>query len=80
MKSINEDSNKQLYSKACIAMIWLIVFYSSIIQYVYMEIPNAMLIIGAAILLFYCLANSGKPFDFQKELTEEIIYMLLFMI
>ncbi len=80
MKSINEDSNKQLYSKACIAMIWLIVFYSSIIQYVYMEIPNAMLIIGAAILLLYCLANSGKPFDFQKELTEESIYMLLFMI
>lgn len=80
MNTIKDRTMMPLYRNACILMIWLIDFYASIIQYKYIEIPYGMLIIGVAILVFYCLMNSETSFDLHKKLTEESIYMLIFMI
>ena len=79
MKTIKKKKPVLFYHNACITMIWLAVFYSSVIQYVTREIPNGMLILGVAILLFYYLYKSDKPFRFREELTEESIWMILFM-
>ena len=60
-------------------MIWITDLYSSIIQYKYFTIQNGMLFLGVAILLFYYLFNSEKPYSFREELAVESIYMLVFM-
>lgn len=67
------------YHSLCIVMIWSISIYSAIIQNLFFEIPYGMLIFGVAILLFYYLTNSNKPFIFREEITEENIQLLWFM-
>lgn len=80
MKTIRENKSTPFYYNLCIAMIWLIVFYSSIIQYKVREIPYGMLILGIAIVVFYFLHSSGKPYNIHEQLTEESIWMILFMV
>lgn len=80
MKTIRDKENTPFFRNACIIMIWVIVFYSSIVQYKYIEIPHGMMIFGGLILLLFYLANSGKPFSLYESITQENIYMLCFMV
>ncbi len=75
----NNSNRTTVYRNICIVMIWFITLYSTIIQYVFIQIPNGMLIFGTGILLFYIMSNSAKSFAIREDLTEEDIYMLLFM-
>ena len=75
----NNSNTTTVYRNICIVMIWFITIYSSIIQYVFIQIPYGMLIMGVGVLLFYIMANSTKSFAFRDDMTEEDIHMLLFM-
>ena len=79
MTVIKHNDSSAFYHRICIVVIWLIVFYSSIIQYKFIEIPHGMLLLGSALLFFFYLANIGKPFVYRESITEENIYMLWFM-
>lgn len=79
MNTIKEKATTPVFRNACIALIWLMVFYSSIIQNVVKEIPYGMLILGISVLLFYILNYSGDSYDYRREIPEESIYMLVFM-
>ncbi len=78
MTVIENNNPTPFYRNACIVMIWCISVYSSIIQYLYFEIPNVMLMLGAAILVLYILAKGGT-LVFRKALTEENSCLLSFM-
>lgn len=65
--------------KLCIAMIWLIVFYSSTIQHKIIEIPNGMLLLGTAVVFFYVISNSSEVLDLGTVFTTESIVMLAYM-
>lgn len=78
MMVIENNNQNTFYRKACIVMIWFISAYASIIQYVYFEISNAMLMLGAIIFALYILANNGN-ICFREALTEENECLLYFM-
>ena len=80
MNTIKAQATTPAYRNTCIVLIWLMVFYSSIIQNTIREIPYGMLILGIAVLLFYILNYSKEPYDYHKEIPKESIYMLLFYI
>ena len=73
------DSRENLY-KIVMLLIWGIFFYSTIIQYKYIEIPNAMFIIGATILLFFLLCINGEPFSMNALFSTECVWMIGFMV
>ena len=78
-----EISNNSIpfYRNVCIVMIWCTAIYSSIIQNVLFQIPNGMLILGAAVLVFFLVSN-GK-FNFYETLTAEnrcILYFMVYML
>lgn len=79
MTTIRGNRTINIYRNMCIVMIWFITIYSSIIQYVFFQIPYAMLLLGAAILFFYYLDNSQNQFVIRQSITEEDIRMLWFM-
>lgn len=80
MKSIKHRTITSLCNTSCIIMIWVIVFYSSIIQYKYIEIPHGMLLFGSAILLLYFFANVGEPYSFFDTIAKENICMISFLV
>ena len=63
----------------CITAIWLVVFYSSTIQHKILEIPNGMLLLGSAVVIFYILSNSDELLDLKSVFTPESIVMLAYM-
>ena len=79
MTDIDNNNTNDFYRNVCIVMIWCTAVYSSIIQYIFYQISNAMLILGAAVLVFYILASNGK-IDFYEMLTAENRVMLYFMV
>ena len=74
----NEESNRP-YFRACIALVWLMVIYSSVIQDRYFKIPNGMLIMGISILGTYVLAFGNRPFEVQNMLEKENMFMIFFL-
>ena len=64
----------------CIAAIWLVVLYSSTIQHIIIEIPNGMLLLGTAVVLFYILSNSDELLDLDSVFTAESVVMLAYMV
>ncbi len=79
MTTIKQIDSSAFYRRICIVMIWLIVFYSSIIQNKIIAIPHGMLLLGFGLLILFYLANSNRPFKYKESMTEENIYMLWFM-
>ena len=79
MNTTDYNQPINLNRNMCIALVWLISYYSSIIQYKYIKIPNGMLLIGAAILVSYILSFSGGRTAIRDLLTDESILMLFFM-
>ena len=79
MTTIKQIDSSAFYRRMCIVMIWLIVFYSSIIQNKIIAIPHGMLLLGCGLLILFYLANSNRPFKYRESMTEENIYMLWFM-
>lgn len=71
------NNSTHFYRNACIVMIWCTVAYSSIIQNVLFQISNGMLILGAAVLVFFLVSN--RKIDFYETLTTENRCMLYFM-
>lgn len=79
---MNIKDNNQMtffFRNTCIAMIWLICFYSTVIQVKFFQIQNGMLLLGAAILICYIIAYGDRSYDIREFLTEESICMLFFM-
>ncbi len=68
------------FRKVCIAIVWITVLYSQIIQYKFFMVSNGMLILGILILITYILANAGEPFSVNRMIPKESIWMLAFMI
>lgn len=79
MSTIKSRSSNILFHNACIAMIWIITIYSSIIQYVFIPIPYGLPVLGVMLLSSYILANSETPFVFSEMITKEVLSMLCFM-
>ena len=67
------------YRKVCIAIIWFLSLYSTVIQFALFQIPYIMPLLGGAILLFYILDRKDKPFAIREVLTEEGICFLFYM-
>ena len=80
MTVTEKRDRRSVYCNLCIAMIWCIAAYSSIIQSKFFQISNGMLILGAAILVFYILTFVSGSLTIQEMLTEENGFMLAFMI
>lgn len=84
MKTIRSQDNNQSLSFNdwifCIVSIWITVFYSVIIQYKYIEIPNGMLILGLLVLLTFVFSCSRRGFTLERVFTRECWWMLAFMI
>ena len=76
-KSIAESS--KIYRDFCVIMIWLTVFYSSIIQFVFKQIPYGMLILGIMVLISFYISNIGSIIGLSDILTVECRLMLAFM-
>ncbi len=84
MKMIKDKGNEAFFTlffrKACIAIVWITVLYSQIIQYKFFMVSNGMLILGVFILTTYILAHTGEPFSVNGMIPKESIWMLAFMI
>lgn len=63
----------------CCALIWLMFTYSTIIQYKYTTISNAMLILGALILGCFLLLSNGQELSITSLFSAECGWMLTYM-
>ena len=77
--NIQEDRGTNYFRDICIALIWMAIFYSAIIQDKFIAIPHGMLLLGGAILIAFFLANSNKIVDFRDMLTDEIVCLVAYM-
>lgn len=80
MTILTSNDSTTFYRKACIVMIWLTTLYSSVIQFVFFQLPYGMLMLGIAVLLTFVLVYINNSFVLRDELSIESIYMLCFMV
>lgn len=73
-------TRSSFFQNICIILIWITALYSAIIQYMLFQVPYGMVIFGIAILATFILANNTHKFNCIEMLTEESIYMGIFMI
>ena len=74
-----QEASGTFYKRICIALIWMAVFYSAVIQDKFIAIPHGMLLLGGAIMVAFFLANSGKSFDLRDILTDESVCLVAYM-
>lgn len=77
--SIQENSRQYFYSQICIALVWVTVIYSTVLQDKFITIQNGMLLLGGAVLITLFLANCNEPMIIHDFMTNESICMLLYM-
>ena len=78
---IKEEKNSYgVLVNICIVLIWLTVFYSSIIQHKYLQISHGMLILGLITLCIYIMAHCFCPYDILGTITIETRVLLAYMI
>ena len=78
MTKIESTNSSSFFRNACTVIIWCIAAYASIIQYLLFEISNAMLMLGAALLVLFAFAINWE-INFLETLTDENLRMLYFM-
>ncbi len=76
---MNHSDKSFTFREACVAMVWITAFYSSIIQQKIVAIPYAMLMLGVATLLMFILSHIEHGFDILSVFTDETSILLFFM-
>lgn len=76
----NRNKTISTSQRFCLAVVWIMTIYSSLLQNRYFKIPNGMLIFGIIFILLFLISINRKQIYLEDFFPKEEKYQLFFLI